>query len=585
VAPWRTHDNTQVLARVNVRKTFRDFDADRSGDLDYEEFRNGLQMLGFRVNDAEFSEVMKILDKDGDGTIAYEEFCNQLGNTTMYGIDGVGASDEAAAADAEERRARSLLGRVWARVDADGSGTLDREEVGQVLVQMGFENTGEKVLNRVMKELDQDGSGDVDFDEFSEWFLNQDESLRNNVPPTPHYKGVAEDDSADVDLRPVWKSDDESDGDKLLNATPALDQHSHAASVPATVSSLRATAHKGQLDRVQVAKSLSTGDIDARWKVPRSPEQRDATVYRVPATQVKYTTEMSLGVVEQELRSKQPTVAAAFAMEDQDRTGVVDKKQFRRILYRLNIPTTESHVDRLFAVFDAKGDGVVSYSAVCEELARREPRNNTVYTDIMDGSGGGGGSPSRRQATAAELLPKNDVQPLVDHPEKPKLWYFWNSPCATSTIAEHMQATGPSSAFFITKDGLNPGSALDMYERGTRWVDRYQQSRKTLKAARAKARGERTRSHMNRCKDTYKLGKTRQDEKVARRTATFRIQRQRYEGSVRRTEPMSNPNVSRHLGYDLGSDMHCPRTRKSARGTVLSQGNELYSSMMLTAGH
>ena len=42
-------------------------------------------------------------------------------------------------------------------------------------------------------------------------------------------------------------TDDESDGDKLLNATPALDQHSHAASVPATVSSLRATAHNDDL--------------------------------------------------------------------------------------------------------------------------------------------------------------------------------------------------------------------------------------------------------------------------------------------------------------------------------------------------
>ena len=29
----------KVLARINVRKTFRDFDEDRSGDLDYDEFQ------------------------------------------------------------------------------------------------------------------------------------------------------------------------------------------------------------------------------------------------------------------------------------------------------------------------------------------------------------------------------------------------------------------------------------------------------------------------------------------------------------------------------------------------------------------
>eukprot|EP01048_Picozoa_sp_COSAG05_P020246 COSAG05_NODE_3389_length_2090_cov_83.226017_1_plen_455_part_10 len=222
---------SKVLARVNVRKTFRDFDADRSGDLDYEEFRNGLQMLGFRVTDAEFTEVMKILDRDGDGTIAYEEFCTKLGNTTMYDNN----FDENAPDD--EERNRALLESVWKRVDADESGTLDRDEVRQVLCLMGFENTGEKVLDHVMLELDQDGSGDVDFEEFGEWFLKQDIAKQAAVPPTPRYKGVADDGELD-DNRSEWGEDEDTEEDKdpLLDTSASWSRERQTGGEPASTS-------------------------------------------------------------------------------------------------------------------------------------------------------------------------------------------------------------------------------------------------------------------------------------------------------------------------------------------------------------
>ena len=56
------------------------------------------------------------------------------------------------------------------------------------------------------------------------------------------------------------------------------------------------------------------------------------------------------------------------------------------------------------------------------------------------------------------------------------------------------------------------------------------------------------------------------DEKHARRTATFAIQNKRYEGSIRRSEKYgANPVLTAHLGYDMGSDMHCRHARKTAR--------------------
>lgn len=68
---------------------------------------------------------------------------------------------------------RVILKRVWAEVDKDQSGSLDSDEVRQILVKMGRpeENID---MQAVMAELDADGNGDVDYEEFQAWYLSQD---------------------------------------------------------------------------------------------------------------------------------------------------------------------------------------------------------------------------------------------------------------------------------------------------------------------------------------------------------------------------------------------------------------------------
>lgn len=57
---------------------------------------------------------------------------------------------------------------VWASVDSDGSGTLGREELREVLAQMGRFVTEEQ-LTATMDQVDFDGSGEVEYDEFEKW--------------------------------------------------------------------------------------------------------------------------------------------------------------------------------------------------------------------------------------------------------------------------------------------------------------------------------------------------------------------------------------------------------------------------------
>jgi hypothetical protein len=79
------------------------------------------------------------------------------------------------------RQEDDRLQEVWAKVDVDHSGTLDKGEVRQVLEEMGWESVTDEMADEMMAVIDADGSGEVDFDEFSAWFLQQDMGLRGDV--------------------------------------------------------------------------------------------------------------------------------------------------------------------------------------------------------------------------------------------------------------------------------------------------------------------------------------------------------------------------------------------------------------------
>ena len=72
------------------------------------------------------------------------------------------------------------LQSVWKRVDADGSGLLDADEVRQVMKDMGKE-MDEAQFVATMAEIDVDGSGELDFSEFLGWWQKQDAAAQKQL--------------------------------------------------------------------------------------------------------------------------------------------------------------------------------------------------------------------------------------------------------------------------------------------------------------------------------------------------------------------------------------------------------------------
>ena len=190
------------ISSAKLENVMMQIDTDRSGDVDFDEFSEW-----FMLQDTSKQEAMI--------TVYYQDASGAKAQTTMAGIPQLlesgairadtlvwieGMDDwtalneahgtvEAVSEDvsatlkgvlqsglANVERKSMLLQKVWDHVDADGNGTLDREEVHLVLVQMGWEQISKRLLDKVMAEIDTDNSGDVDFEEFSAWFMKQDSS-------------------------------------------------------------------------------------------------------------------------------------------------------------------------------------------------------------------------------------------------------------------------------------------------------------------------------------------------------------------------------------------------------------------------
>jgi len=59
---------------------------------------------------------------------------------------------------------------AFAKYDADGSGAIDKEELGELSKELGHELTDEE-LDKALKDLDLNGDGVIDLKEFSRWYF------------------------------------------------------------------------------------------------------------------------------------------------------------------------------------------------------------------------------------------------------------------------------------------------------------------------------------------------------------------------------------------------------------------------------
>jgi Ca2+-binding EF-hand superfamily protein len=161
---------TYATDRTTIHSLFYKYDRDGSGDIDSNELVNLLSDLGVTLKDEnELSGLLMLVDRDGNGTISFEEFFfwwNKM--VTLHSFVRMEAN----------LAMIGYIGYLFRNAQCTSNGTLTTEKFAQVYQQLydTYHVSWSQVYNRQMftteqaiKELDKDGDGHIAFYELIFW--------------------------------------------------------------------------------------------------------------------------------------------------------------------------------------------------------------------------------------------------------------------------------------------------------------------------------------------------------------------------------------------------------------------------------
>jgi Ca2+-binding EF-hand superfamily protein len=159
-----------------MRALFESIDADESGLLDKGEIKTLVKQMGDRMSAAQLSAAMLRMDPERTGGVTFDAFAKWWKYKTQ-----------------EYRRdVRKKVAEIFALVDEDHSGILDKQEVG--LMSKKIAKTFKTLefdppfdLDRDFSDMDADGEGSITYDEFEKWFKERTGDDEPDVPVLPEY--------------------------------------------------------------------------------------------------------------------------------------------------------------------------------------------------------------------------------------------------------------------------------------------------------------------------------------------------------------------------------------------------------------
>ncbi|MBA0607236.1 hypothetical protein Godav_019572 [Gossypium davidsonii] len=129
---------------AGLKEMFKMIDADNSGQITYDELKEGLKRFGANLAESEFRALMQAADINNSGTIDYEEFV-----TATLHLNKIEREDNLLAA--------------FSYFDRDSSGYITLDELQKACQEFGIQDIH---LDEIMREVDQDNDGRIDYNEF-----------------------------------------------------------------------------------------------------------------------------------------------------------------------------------------------------------------------------------------------------------------------------------------------------------------------------------------------------------------------------------------------------------------------------------
>jgi centrin-1 len=119
----------------------------KKGTIDAKELKVAMRALGFEPSTEEVRKLISQVDKDGSGTVNFNEFLAIM--TTKMG----------------ERDSREEIIKAFRLFDDDETGKISFRNLKRVAMELGESITDEE-LQEMIDEADRDGDGEVSQEEF-----------------------------------------------------------------------------------------------------------------------------------------------------------------------------------------------------------------------------------------------------------------------------------------------------------------------------------------------------------------------------------------------------------------------------------
>lgn len=141
------------------RRIFDKFDSDRSGSIDSSELQKMAIEFGVWLDGNALQIAMRIMDRNGNGSISYDEFLNWYKSSSFQSLQ----------LDDVTLQRRNAAAKVFAKYDDDKSGNIDRREFEGLFKEIKMLNLTTHSVDKAMEDMDSDGDGMIQFNEFVAW--------------------------------------------------------------------------------------------------------------------------------------------------------------------------------------------------------------------------------------------------------------------------------------------------------------------------------------------------------------------------------------------------------------------------------
>ncbi|XP_033736460.1 calmodulin-like [Pecten maximus] len=135
------------------REAFGLIDKDGDGTISSKELGTVVRALGQTPTEKELTDMIKLIDADGNGKIDFPEFLTMM----------INRNQNSSTYEDEMRQAFAVF-------DKDGNGFITGDELCQVMTSLG-ETLSDDEVNEMIGEADRNGDGKIDYKEFVKMIL------------------------------------------------------------------------------------------------------------------------------------------------------------------------------------------------------------------------------------------------------------------------------------------------------------------------------------------------------------------------------------------------------------------------------